>query len=98
MDKIVARIQEEIKECRTDRKAFLWFMVGGLLFAASPIFFTLIVTVMAVLSDRTLPGSYPGFEFFVWSLPIGIAAAVGGIVGYLHYDHKLKKLIRELNE
>ncbi|GAI17362.1 unnamed protein product [marine sediment metagenome] len=96
MSKGTAQIQEEIRDCRGSRTAFLWLFGGGLLFAIFPLFITLFVLVLAILNDRPNPGP-AGLEYMVWSLPAGIAIAVGGVAGAMYYDHKIKRLIEKLD-
>ena len=93
----VAGIQEEIKESRGGRTACLWIMAGGLLFAAFPVFIEAFTLILAFLSDRPFPGT-SSFECFTWSIPIGVAVAIGGIVGSFYYDNKIKKLRAKLTE
>jgi len=92
----VAGIQEDIKECRSGRKWFLWVMAGGMLFAVSPFFICLFVLILAVLADQPMPNTPPGFEYFIWSVPIGAAVAIGGIIGAIYYDNKMKKFRAQL--
>jgi len=98
MNKTVARIQEEIKECRGGRTAGYWIMGIGMLFAVSPFFICLFVLILAVLADQPMPNTPPGFEYFIWSLPTGIAVAIAGIAVAAYYDHKIKKLMKKLDE
>ena len=83
----VAEKQEDIKGCRSGRKWFLWLMASGMLFAVSPLFIKLL---LAVLTDRSLSG-ISCFEYLIWSIPIGAAVAIGGIIGAIYYDNKMKK-------
>jgi hypothetical protein len=94
----VAGIQEKIKECRGNRAAGYWIMGIGLLFAIFPFFICLSVMVLALLADQPLPGSPPSFQYLVWSLPIGFAAAITEIAVAAYYDHKIKRLMRELDK
>jgi len=94
----VARIQEEIKECRGGRTAGYLIIGLGLLFAISPFLICLVVLIIALVADKGMPGSPPGLQYLVWTLPIGIAAFIIGIIVAAYYDHKIKKLIRELDQ
>ena len=97
MNKSVAQIQEEIKECRGNRTGGYWIMGIGMLFAIFPFFLQLVVLVLAILANRPNPG-IAGLEYLAWSLPIGIAVAIAGIAVAVYYDHKMKRLIKNLDE
>ena len=84
----VAGIQEEIKKCRSKITRLLSLMGGGIYLFA----------LIHVILSHNQPGSAVFEYYYIWSLPVGLAVVIGGIVGSLYYENMKKKLIRRLTE